>query len=99
MVDADARLGIGDGLLVAGGGAGEDLDLDASGCQLPRELEHVHVHAARITVTRLIERGCVCRQHRNALEHEHPPSASILTVRANAASRVHLQRIWQMMEV
>ena len=62
------------------------LDLDAAGRQLPRELEHVDIHAARIAVTRLIERGCVCRQHRNALEHEHPPSSSIMTVRANVVA-------------
>ncbi len=81
-MDRDARLGRDHRLLMARRGAGEDLDLDASGGQLPRKLEHVHVHTARIAVARLIERGCVCRQHRDALEHEHPPSATMMSVRA-----------------
>jgi hypothetical protein len=86
MVHADPRLGVGDRFLVAGGRAGEYLHLDAPRGELSRKLEHVHVHTARVAVSRLIERGCVCRQHRDALEHEHPPSSSMMTVQANAVA-------------
>ena len=55
--------------LVAGCGTREDLDLDAPRGELSGQLEHVHVHAAGIAVSGLLEGRGVRREHRDSLEH------------------------------
>jgi hypothetical protein len=38
-----------------GGGTGEDIDVDALGAEPRGELDHVDVHAARVTRARLVQ--------------------------------------------
>ncbi len=48
---------------LAAGGPGEDLHFGAEQGQLPRQLHHIHVHAAGIAGARLFQRRRVHRQH------------------------------------
>ena len=94
VADDDARLHLDGGRQVGRRGAGEDLDLDAALGQLVGDLDDVDVHAARVTGARLLQRGGVDAEHRDAVDAFAAAHASSLPRRHRAHDGVLRQARW-----